>query len=451
MVPIIVLSSIFVGTLAMSDGWFREDVTRSYLGASCSLAFDSSGTLHIAYHAYEDGQLVHAYRSGNSWIEERVSDAISSYGMMGMSMLFDSQGRIHISGYLEKGYGEYVREILYAVKDNGQWIVSEFVVDKLGSTCMALDSQGRPHLIFSDAPERYENGGSVFHRDYSVKELAWTGNEWINTTILTAPEDKMLIVQCAKTDSNGDIHVLATDDANIYNETWYAYESRAELSHFTNSGGTWRYEKVLQSNTQLGNGVGGIGGASLAVDSSNHVHLACCCFEDGYYRIKYANNTFGAWVNSSIRMAGDQWIVPTSIALDEQDHAFISYYEIFGAPQFAPSQSVVLAANSDGPWKFRTIQTKQLETWFASTSTVVDDDNGLHTTYFVYAKDQGIHLMYATNTADSLIITRALTKAAIYAVATEAVVVALFAIAWHYRKVEKSRREFDEQFKIYDR
>lgn len=123
-------------------GWKSENVATPN-GGSPSLAYDSAGVPHVI--SMVNSSLYYASRDPDSgtWTTERAAD----YGLFN-SLAFDALDQPHAS--LVGWSGD--NTLYYATKRGGQWTtdtVDDGAIFYYNSTGIALDSRGRPHLVYS--------------------------------------------------------------------------------------------------------------------------------------------------------------------------------------------------------------------------------------------------------------------------------------------------------------
>ncbi|MFV2045701.1 MAG: hypothetical protein ACC700_21045 [Anaerolineales bacterium] len=149
-----------------ADGWSVEVVdSQGDAGRYPSLVFGADGAPHIAYYvaeSRESGTVRHAWRDASGWQIEAVGN-LQSIGMGSpgarkiTSLAFDSVGTLHLA-YTDRD------QLIYARKSEEGWIGQEVV--EPGSVVLgqlvelAIDADGSPHLIWYEASEiiRYAAG-----------------------------------------------------------------------------------------------------------------------------------------------------------------------------------------------------------------------------------------------------------------------------------------------------
>ena len=171
---------------------------------------------------------------------------------------------------------------------------------------------------------------------------------------------------------DGSVHVSynSTDGVNpVNNELKYATK---------NDQGNWIIDTV---------DTGGVGWySSLKVDSNDNVHIS-------YYDIinqalKYATNSSGTWVTTTVDSSSYDVGWSTSLVLDSNDKAHITYYD-------AANQSLKYATNTTDFWISSTIDASADVGWVSSLA--IDESFDVDSLHVVYTDDTYGTLKYATN------------------------------------------------------
>ena len=165
-----------------------------------------------------------------------------------------------------------------------------------GATTICLDSAGNPWISYVNGPI----GGETF----DVKLAAFTGDEW---TFDTVDSDTWGHASLAL-DSHDRPH-LCFRQSNLY--------AQGILRYATWTGDAWAIETVDPTL--------GLYGPSITVDASDRPHIA---YGSGAYpdwSLKYARWTGSEWDLQEVDAEGYQIREATSIALDSQGRAHISY------------------------------------------------------------------------------------------------------------------------------
>lgn len=120
---------------------YGQIASDAWLGSTAALKCDSSGRLHLCYHApVRDTSLYYASRDDSGWHRELVDGAPSS----GAQIVLDQSGMPHIL-YYRAG------ELMYAYKDDAGWHTENVSAGCsyytfYGGASLAVDSSGRPHV-----------------------------------------------------------------------------------------------------------------------------------------------------------------------------------------------------------------------------------------------------------------------------------------------------------------
>jgi hypothetical protein len=280
-----------------------------------------------------------------------IIDAYSGWN----SIAVDGSGKAHIS---------YVgnNSLRYATNASGSWVtaslesVSYNYIDS--KTSLAVDGSGKIYICFVD----FINSSSKVLKYATNKTGAWTV-EAVNSNVAdTSP-------------------FLAIDSSN---EAHICYEGQnGDLNYATNASGSW-------VNTQVDAAVWPAR-PSLVVTSSGAVYIAY--FDLVNYDLKCAANTGGGWVPEVVvngYLGGQMPYYCTSIALDKNNHLYISYYDD------SSPDCVRYATNAGGPWASYKVGNIGLAAGYY-TSIGVDPDDHIHVIYY----DLGNGLRYANNISGS--------------------------------------------------
>ena len=129
-------------------GWHVQTVdSLGDLGASCSLALDTSDHPHISYHDATNHELKYAYESPLGWCLQTVDSEgdVGAYWSPYCSLALDGSGRAHIA-YYDHANGE----LKYAYESSLGWCLQ--TVDSEGDAgvycSLALDGSGRPNIAY---------------------------------------------------------------------------------------------------------------------------------------------------------------------------------------------------------------------------------------------------------------------------------------------------------------
>src|SRR3989344_2123125 len=158
-----------VAATQTGEHWNMVAIDRpgAFVGSSLSAVTDASGHIHLSYRAprpqpFGSGQSIIMYatnRSGN-WQTEK---AFESEGRVGSTALaIGSDGTAHIIfNYFPPGVQNQNRvELRYATNVSGEWQVSVVATEGRSNAVISLDSQDRAHTVSA-------RGGSIY---YTVRQ-----------------------------------------------------------------------------------------------------------------------------------------------------------------------------------------------------------------------------------------------------------------------------------------
>ena len=172
---------------AYGSDWVIQTVDSSgKVGGYTSLSLDSTNTPHIAYYDYNNTALKYAYCTGSAW-QALVVDDLESVGQH-CSLKVDGQGRPSVA--YQDGTND---DLKYAAYNGTTWSVT--TVASNGQTgfwpSMALDLSGRPHISYSEGGLRY---------------ASWNGSSWEFQTVSSQGGTSSLAI-----DSLGHPHIAFVD------------------------------------------------------------------------------------------------------------------------------------------------------------------------------------------------------------------------------------------------
>lgn len=283
-----------------------------------SLRIDAQGRPHIAYGG---DHLYHAYRDGGGWHTE-VADS-SNYTGGRMSLALNAAGESRISYTRQHTcpwppFDEICYDLRFAYKDSSGWHTETLFPDgKVASTAIAVDAAGRAHIVFWDMASstvRYalQSGGG-----WQVETVGgMTGNEQdFSVSLALDSLGRPHIVyansglQYAYRDGSGWHSELV--DANTINHPSLALTTAgaplitawgAGQQFAYHDAGGWHVETVDPD----GNGY-----SSIAVDGNGLVHIS---YRGAYpgFALRHATRAAGGW---QVETASNQPALGTSIAL----------------------------------------------------------------------------------------------------------------------------------------
>ena len=253
-----------------------------------SLALDSAGYPHISYRA--GATLKYAYQDPGGWHFETADSAPNSGWRS--SLALDSSGVPHISYWDAQN-----TDLKYAARTGGVWQTT--IVEGAGNfgehSSIAVDAAGNPHIsYYQGLPE------------YNLKYARLEGSLWVTATVDTP-------------NGVGTYNAIALD-GSAYPHISYQADNTLRYAYLDASG--W-HTATLESGGLLG------GYTSIALDAAGQAHIAYydTTLDDWGSRIKYARQVSGVWQISQV-VSGAAVGAYTSLALDEDDFAHISYQDI---------------------------------------------------------------------------------------------------------------------------
>ncbi|MBI5454124.1 MAG: chitobiase/beta-hexosaminidase C-terminal domain-containing protein, partial [Deltaproteobacteria bacterium] len=134
------------------------------------------------------------------------------------------------------------------------------------------------------------------------------------------------------------------------------------------AGGTWQVS-TLSSNSI------GLSGSDSATDSLKKSHISYVeRIDNSTYHLKYSSNASGSWTASFIDLIGANCV--TSIAIDGQDKAHISYQGVDGELKYA--------TNASGAWVTYIIDNTVNYASGLRSSIAIDSSDKTHISYYTY-------------------------------------------------------------------
>jgi hypothetical protein len=279
---------------ARFDGtsWMTETVdANGWVGSYASLALDSSGRPHIAYHDQMNGGLKYAFFGGTAWVIETVDSTTwaGTYASLGL----DASDRPHISYYCYD-------ELKYAHFDGTSWqIVTVDSSPQVGwYTSLAVDASDRPHISYYDL------------HNSALKYAFYSGTGWISETV----------------DASGSVgeHTSLALDGDGHPHISYYDFGREGLKYAYHDGTAWFSETV--------DSAGSVGQYnSLALDNlpgrAGAVRPHIAYLDQTVWGLKYAFYDGSAWQVETVEDSPGAVGFYTSLALDADNQPHISYLD----------------------------------------------------------------------------------------------------------------------------
>ncbi len=338
-------------TLSNAQEIFKEtvDAPRQFSHMSDrSIAVDSQGRVHIVYG---DDHLYHAWYDSGAWHSE-VVDSTDGTGYEA-AIAITSNDIIHVSYIQRSEYKSYDLKHATVSTTGGCAYIETLTQEKwITSTSIAVDSDGKPHICYTNW---LENPRMLY---YTTR----TDSGWITRSVNSS----------VSTDTKCSIAIDHDKKAHI---SFSDYDTR-HLLHATNRSGSWTTEVI-------GNDIKSSDNTSIAIDSSGAVHISYCYRDSsGNLHIGYAKKSSptSSWSAGSAGDFSQRVGSYNSIAVTDSTVA-ISYFSV-----------------SDGALKLLTKSG-------SATNVHILDANGSATGYYTSITADGsgdFHISYYSNARDEL-------------------------------------------------
>jgi hypothetical protein len=300
-------------TADQAPEWVYHDAYDQIPWGRTSLALDNQGKEHIAFWDFTLNDLIYATNADGSWTSGVVDHSWNTTGEAVIAI--DSLGNPHLVYTVMGDPGTTTAIIRYAVLLDGNWNVTDIAIGNISwGLDMALDSNDNVHIGYLEYPT------------WDSANLVYCSNEdgsWVNTVVGKA---------CVPTVS------IAVDHRG---KAYISYMAAPDnvLGLATNSNDTWHNIIIDSVPTYIGTF------SSIAIDPFGKVHISYVDYNpDG--ELKYATNSTGNWTCEYVD-AQANINSPTSMALDSEQRAHITYYDWFHA-------DLKYATNANGSWMIST-------------------------------------------------------------------------------------------------
>lgn len=297
-------------------------VTLDSGGAMAAMGFarGANGVQHAAYYDTATRTYYYATDASGGWVRQQLLTNDTNY-VEKVQLALDPQGRAHVS--FTRGQAP---ELWYATNASGAWTVERVFGSVWGSHRIAVDVASNAHIVFG----HFRNGSYPHHA--SKLDGHWR---------IGRLHDKNM---------DDETPALVAGQDGALHASWTA---GGKVMHGWFRGAAWEVEEVTAST---GASVRWGRGTAIALDASNHVHIA---FTYGETAIRYATNASGAWVVTTAANATVYNPDPTrytdifleggagvSLALDQQGRAHVAWVALpRGYGSF-----LNYATNTSGTW-----------------------------------------------------------------------------------------------------
>lgn len=271
----------------------------------------------------------------------------------------DSSGHVHISSVAWTQTPSWAPMLKYTTNVSGSW-VSRIVDDDIaldayerGSQSIAVNSSGKVHISYCN--------------DKGFKYATNTSGSWEVETVVSGGNFQYVAASSIAVNSSGNAHIIYSDTNGC--------------RYVTNASGSWEVEMPPFGGYRV----------SIAVDSSNKVHISGCS-PSGCSPVFYATKENGSWISEPVDDGCCQCeALFTSIAVDSSGKPHISYTAV-SEKGCSEGEVSKYATRDNGSWSITELDTG--EYYSAGNAIAVDPWDKMH---IIYYHQPSKELRYATN------------------------------------------------------
>jgi hypothetical protein len=288
---------------ATTNRWFTMLLDNKLQEFATNLTLDPQGDPQICYTPRE---LKYAHFDGAKWKIEPIALGEGSIEY-NCSILVGPDNTPRVLWYQTRlANGDNYYHLKHAVFQNGVWTARTVDFDGEDGkwNSMVLDSQGKPHLVYSAFPS------GVLRSNY------WNGTSWIPQTGIPATD---------RTLSAGMGNSVVLSPQNQLEASFYegpvefnGSHSQTSMKFARQNGAAWSVETV-DTVVQRGGWVGYR--STLVLDKSGLPHI---CYEDGG-ALKHAYSDGTHWHIQVVVPRGAEPYLYSSMAIGQDDTLYISY------------------------------------------------------------------------------------------------------------------------------
>ncbi len=311
---------------AETPAWTVETVDSSGVGTYSSLKVDKDGNAHVAYVLEPFHELKYAFWDHDlkRWFPMNVAPGASF-----CSLALDSKQRPHIS-YADFGAGSGA-QLHHAYWDGAAWKIQAIPLNSESiayDTSIALDANDNPSISFYE--NRGPKGSTIGARQRLV---AWDGKGW---TVRTLDDENQ----------SGKFNALAIDSHGLLHVAYANLNPAAAGMRYSLLDGASSKIEVFDGRGPNNPMLVGYS-VAIALDSDDNPHVTYMNYSSP--GLKYAVRKSGRWEVQTIdRLSAISSADRNSIAVDEQQHPYIGYYD--------PGRGILQMAHLDGKkWATETV------------------------------------------------------------------------------------------------
>ena len=251
-----------------------------------TVAVDSADNIHIVWHDDRDGNKEIYYKKldnsgSNLTADIRITSATDN--SWGLAVAVDSADNIHVAWVDERDGG--TGEIYYKKLNNsGDNITADIRLTNDANwpvdTSIAVDSSDNLHIAWED----YRDGDNeIYYKKLDNDGINLTGDIRLTNDASSSWSPLVAV------DSLDNIHIAWEDDRDGNYEMYY--------KKLNNTGGT------LTGDTRLTNAAGQTSPSSIAIDSTDNIHIVCYDSRDGNSEVYYKR--YGTFYPKNINLDVD--------------------------------------------------------------------------------------------------------------------------------------------------
>ncbi len=262
---------------ASTFSWTTTEVVSTVSGAasySPSLAVDTSGNVHLAWHDLTDYAgaggtdydifYIRWDASSSSWTTTEIVSTESTGSSSTPSLAVDTSGNVHVAW---EDFTDYAgagtdRDIFYKRWDvsSSSWTTAEVVsIDSyqlVYRPSLAVDTSGNVHIAWED---KIGTDYDIFYRSWNTSSSTWTATERVSTESTSDSHRLSLAV-----DTSGNVHIAWEDwtnyagagtDVDIFYKSW-------------NFSSSWTTTEIVSTES-----TGACYSPSIAADTLGNVHV----------------------------------------------------------------------------------------------------------------------------------------------------------------------------------